>query len=93
MLLEDEDLDKLICRAVKQTIDMGATYLAIPFPWFERYCQLSYSRDSRDYVVWDDHCGSTPAGHDNDDGDAILCLLPAGHQEPCSGPGTGRLLT
>lgn len=86
----DEGLDTLVSRALGQTFASGATYAAVPVPWWERFCARASLPDAEvSGVPWGTVCQCRSDNwHIDDEGNVILCLLPMHHEGDCGGPGT-----
>lgn len=101
MLLEHLDPESrglVVERAVGQTIEMGAVYAAVPEPWIVDWLTAIQARFRRDQTAGASKaraihglCGFQesvlrPELVDGE-GNVILCLLGAGHEGECGGPG------
>lgn len=79
---------------MRQTYEIGATYMAVPLPWWSEFCQYAGKGQYVTGVPWHEVCtfADDEGAQYDEEGNLLICLLAEGHQGGCGRPGAGRLL-
>lgn len=71
------DNTTLVKRALRQTYLSGHQYVAIPFPWWQEFCENTEWHGDETGIPWGDLCMCAST----EDEDVLLCIKPNNHDD------------